>query len=181
MNVHFYLNINGFGVTQFIMFESEETNTAGDNLELESMVREFFADTVKVLGLPRSVGEIYGTLFISKMPLSLDDLVERLGISKGSGSQGLKILRTLGAVSEVEGMEGRKVFYEADVELKSLVGGFIREEIRPHLRSAKETIEKMDGCNESEDEHYDEMIKKLASWRKRAGLLLPVLQRILGK
>ena len=32
-------------------------------------------DGVKVLGLPRSIGEIYGLLFISRHPLSLDDLV----------------------------------------------------------------------------------------------------------
>ena len=150
------------------------------NLELEDMVREFFVDGVKVLGLPKSVGEIYGSLFISKVPLSLDDLVERLGISKGSGSQGLKMLRTLGAVSEVAGIEGRKVFYEADLELKSLVGGFIREKIRPHLSSAKEKIGLMDDCNVDDDEFYDERIQKLDTWRKRAGILLPVLQKILG-
>lgn len=150
------------------------------NLELEDMVREFFVDGVKVLGLPKSVGEIYGSLFISKVPLSLDDLVERLGISKGSGSQGLKMLRALGAVSEVAGIEGRKVFYEADLELKSLVGGFIREKIRPHLSSAKEKIGLMNECNVDDDEFYDERIQKLNKWRKRAGVLLPVLQKILG-
>jgi DNA-binding transcriptional regulator GbsR (MarR family) len=155
-------------------------STADINLELENMVREFFADGVKVLGLPKSVGEIYGSLFISKMPLSLDDLGERLGISKGSGRQGLKMLRTLGAVIEVDGIEGRKVFYEADVDLKSLVGGFIREEIRPHLSSAKVKIRLIDECNVSEDAHYADRIKKLGTWRKRAGLLLPVLQKILG-
>jgi DNA-binding transcriptional regulator GbsR (MarR family) len=159
----------------------DRESSASKNVLLEGMVREFFADGVKVLGLPKSVGEIYGSLFISKEPLSLDDLVERLGISKGSGSQGLKMLRTLGAVSEVEGIEGRKVFYEADVELKSLVGGFIREEIRPHLSSAKVKIGLMDEANLSQDTHYDERIKKLNTWRKRAGLLLPVLQKILGK
>jgi len=130
------------------MFDSKEKENADVNEELEGMVREFFADTVKVLGLPKSVGEIYGSLFISKRPLSLDDLVQGLGMSKGSASQGLKMLRTLGAVIEVNGIEGRKVFYEADVQLKSLVGGFIREEIRPHLSSAKVKIGVMEGCNE---------------------------------
>lgn len=163
------------------MLVNNEDNMSMDNKGLEGMVREFFADTVKVLGLPKSVGEIYGALFISKTPLSLDDLVEQLEISKGSGSQGLKMLRTLGAVSEVEGLEGRKVFYQADVELKSLMGGIIREKIRPHLSSAKEKIKLMDDCNTNDDTHYDERIKKLASWRKRAGMLLPILQKVLGK
>ncbi len=166
-----------------MMFDSKDSERGSTevNVELEELVRVFFADAVKVLGLPKSVGEIYGSLFISREPLSLDDLVERLGMSKGSGSQGLKMLRTLGAVTEVEGIEGRKIFYEAETELKSLVGGFIREEIRPHLSSAKVKIGKMNECNVSKDEHYDERVKKLDRWRKRAGILLPILQRVLGK
>ena len=64
------------------MLVNSEENMSMDNTGLEEMVREFFADTVKVLGLPKSVGEIYGALFISKTPLSLDDLVEQLEIVK---------------------------------------------------------------------------------------------------
>ena len=56
-----------------------------------------------MLGLPKSIGEIYGLLYVTQEALSLDDLVSRLGISKGSTSQGLKMLRKLGAVREVEG------------------------------------------------------------------------------
>ncbi len=183
------MNNDGVLYTYFIMLENlnAEDNNGNRaesaipvNAELEQMVQDFFVDGVRVLGLPKSVGEIYGSLFISKVPLSLDDLVERLGISKGSGSQGLKMLRTLGAVSEVGGIEGRKVYYQADMELKSLVGGFIREKIRPHLASAKVKIGQMDDCNVDEDEFYQERIQKLNKWRKRAGVLLPVLQKILG-
>lgn len=151
------------------------------NAELEQQVLEFFADGVKVLGLPKSVGEIYGVLFISKEALSLDDLVKRLDISKGSGSQGLKMLRTLGAVFEVEGREGRKVFYQADTELKSLVGGFIREQVRPHLNSAKNKIDSMKESNSENDVFYEERIDKLKKWTSRAGLVLPILQKLLGK
>ena len=49
----------------------------GPPLELDSLERqvvEVFVDGVRVLGLPRSIGEIYGLLFISRSPLSLDDL-----------------------------------------------------------------------------------------------------------
>ena len=70
---------------------------------LERQVVDVFVDGVRVLGLPRSIGEIYGLLFISRTPLSLDDLVARLKISKGSASQGLRMLRNLGAVNEANG------------------------------------------------------------------------------
>ena len=76
-------------------------------VEIERQVVSLFADGVRVAGLPRSVGEIYGLLFVSAEPLAMDDLVVRLNISKGSVSQGLKFLRTLGAIREVEGPDVR--------------------------------------------------------------------------
>ena len=108
--------------------------------EFEMQVIEFFCDGVKILGLPKSIGEIYGLLFISPDPISLDDLVCRLGISKGSASQGLRTLRELGAVKEADVASGRRVYYEPDVELKQLVGGFIKEQVRPHLASGEEKL-----------------------------------------
>ncbi|MFN6016277.1 MAG: GbsR/MarR family transcriptional regulator, partial [Verrucomicrobiota bacterium] len=75
----------------------------GTRQEIDSIEREVlavFVDGVRVLGLPPSIGEIYGLLFISQAPLSLDDLVKRLKISKGSASQGLRTLKSLGAVRE---------------------------------------------------------------------------------
>jgi len=63
---------------------------------VEQQVVDLFVDGVRVLGLPGSVGEIYGLLFISREPLSLDDLVRRLKISKGSASQGLRALKAAG-------------------------------------------------------------------------------------
>ena len=78
---------------------------------IDDHIVSFFQDGVKMLGLPKSVGEIFGVLFASSKPLTMLDLVNRLGISKGSASQGLKMLRTLGAVREVDYNDDRKTYY----------------------------------------------------------------------
>jgi DNA-binding transcriptional ArsR family regulator len=62
----------------------------------------FFSEVVQVAGVPKSVGQIYGLLYSSREPLSFSDIVERLEISKGSASQGLQLLRSLGAVKVAE-------------------------------------------------------------------------------
>jgi hypothetical protein len=62
----------------------------------------FFAEVVQVFGVPKSVGQIYGLLYGSPEPLSFSDIVERLEISKGSASQGLQLLRSLGAIKLAE-------------------------------------------------------------------------------
>jgi len=153
---------------------------------LQREVVDFFVDGVKVLGLPRSLGEIYGLLFITTAPLSLDDLVRDLGISKGSASQGLRMLRTLGAVREAAGNGDRRTYYEPAVDLKKLVGGFIREQVRPHLDSGKVKLRFIAEtasltADPVDKEFFNDRIERLESWMKRGGQVLPMLQKILGQ
>src|ERR1051326_8723007 len=68
---------------------------------LETEIIDFFVQLSRLLGQPRSLAEIYGLLFISARPMAMDDLIERLRLSKGSASQGLKFLRNAGAVRMV--------------------------------------------------------------------------------
>lgn len=166
---------------------SPDTGTSTVGLTtLQREVVDFFVDGVRVLGLPRSLGEIYGLLFISTEPLSLDDLVRDLGISKGSASQGLRTLRTLGAVREAPGNGDRRTYYEPAVDLKRLVGGFIREQVRPHLDSGKTKLKSISEtasltANPADSEFFNDRIQRLESWMKRGGQVLPMLQKILGQ
>ena len=152
---------------------------------LEQQVIDFFADGMRVLGLPRSIGEIYGLLFISSTPLSLDDLVDRLAVSKGSVSQGLRALKTLGAIREADNNGQRRTFYEPATDLKRLAGGFIKEQIRPHLDSGKSKLEQLNITAEAiEDpqrrEFARERIDKLDTWIRKSSSVLPILQKLLG-
>jgi HTH-type transcriptional regulator, glycine betaine synthesis regulator len=153
---------------------------------LERQVVDFFVDGVRVLGLPRSIGEIYGLLFISRAALSLDDLVQQLGISKGSASQGLRTLKSLGAVREVEGGAERRTYYEPAVELKRLVGGFIREQIRPHMESGQSKITRLaatarEVTDPTQQKFLKERVERLQGWLKSGSRVLPLVQRILGQ
>lgn len=166
--------------------EQEDKSPVATLRPLERQVIEVFVDGVRVLGLPRSLGEIYGLLFISPEPLSLDDLVDRLGISKGSASQGLRTLKELGAVTEdsVEGV--RRTYYRAHAELKSLVGGFIREQVRPHLESGQLKVGRLLETVAGEEdsglrEFYDERVARLEGWMRRGRMVLPLLQKVLGQ
>lgn len=155
---------------------------------LERQVVGFFVDGVRVLGLPRSIGEIYGLLYISIHPLSLDDLVRRLGISKGSASQGLRLLKSLGAVREAENTSNveRRTYYQPSVELKRLAGGFIREQIRPHLDSGQSKIRQLAARAEAVEDPEQraflaERIERLEKWMRSGGRVLPILQKLLGQ
>lgn len=155
---------------------------------VEEQIVAVFVDGVRVLGLPPSLGEIYGILFVSESPLSLDDLVQRLDISKGSASQGIRTLKNLGAIREAERVSPteRRTYYEPAVDLKRLVGGFIKEQIRPHLESGQSKISQLtESAKSLEDsarkQFLNQRIKRLNQWIQNGGKVLPMIQKILGQ
>ncbi len=156
----------------------------GTLTDLEREVIELFVRMADVLNLPRSVGEIYGLLFISPEPLCLNDCRIRLNISKGSTSQGLKILRSFGAIRTVYVPGDRKDHYVAETSLRKMASGFAGEQIRPHVDSGKERIERirelLDEQVGGDREALQEKIELLENWQKRAGKTLPLILKLIG-
>ena len=151
-------------------------------VELETI--QLFVQLARALGQPRTVAEIYGLLFISPHPLSLDDLVERLNLSKGSGSQGLRYLSDLGAVRVVYLAGERRTHYEAVAELRNLVGRFLRQQLLPNFedspaRLARITSEARKLTGEQRDFAISRA-KMLKSWEKNSRRVLPFLMKMLG-
>ena len=153
--------------------------------DLEREVVALFVRMADVLNLPRSVGEIYGILFISTEPLCLDDCRIRLNISKGSTSQGLKILRSFGAIRTVYVPGDRKDYYVAETSLRKIASGFASEQIQPHVTSGKERIERIRELLQAHDGDdkpvIEEKIDLLENWQNRAGRTLPLILKLIGK
>jgi HTH-type transcriptional regulator, glycine betaine synthesis regulator len=51
------------------------------DLEIEAI--DMFINFLRIIGLQKSIGEIYGLLFVSARPLSMDDITNRLESSLG--------------------------------------------------------------------------------------------------
>ena len=66
--------------------KADVESTGASVTELESKVIEVFVNAAKVVGLPRSLGEIYGLLYISAESMSMEQIVQKLNISIGSAS-----------------------------------------------------------------------------------------------
>ncbi len=155
---------------------------ARHELELEGI--NYFVRFMNLLGLPRSVGEIYGLLYFSKDPLSMDEIVKRLGMSLGSASQGLRTLRSFKAIRTTYIMGDRKDYYVAETEFRHLIATFIREEIMPHLDSAGQRIESMEQHlqmleDKNEKGFLQARINKLSRLKKGAASVLPTLSGLL--
>ncbi|MEM6910850.1 MAG: hypothetical protein AAF555_04635 [Verrucomicrobiota bacterium] len=160
--------------------------TPDDLSALEVEVIDLFVGGVRALGLPKSIGEIYGLLYVSPEPLHLDRLIQRLRISRGSASQGVRFLRNLGAIQTNYIPGDRRDHYVAVAELKKLVSGFLESEIQPHLLSGKErlhhlgrTLTKNKGDRETAA-FLKGRVDQLRKWHRWANQVVPMVKGFLG-
>ena len=63
-----------------------------DLSSVEAEAIEFFARNAQRLSLPRSLGELFGLLFASAQPLPFEVFAQKLALSRGSVSTGLRHL-----------------------------------------------------------------------------------------
>lgn len=82
---------------------------------------ELAARLAQRLGLTRSTGQIYGLLFVSPRPLSLDDIAEHLSLSKTSASTGTRQLAGFNLIRQVWLPGERRDHFEARTDLREVL------------------------------------------------------------
>ncbi|HSL44729.1 MAG TPA: ArsR family transcriptional regulator [Anaerolineales bacterium] len=108
-------------------------------------------------GFPKGMGAIFGVLYLSPTPLSLDDIVEETGLTKGAISTEIRALARMGLVHRSSRLGDRKDYYEAETDFYAAVRSLLKErqnsEFDRAVRSVRETLETMDE-NWVEDEEW---------------------------
>jgi DNA-binding transcriptional regulator GbsR (MarR family) len=113
------------------------------SIEVQNALDRFIESAGKIsanmLGMVNKVGgQIYALLFLSRQPLSLDDISEILQVSKGNISVNVRLLEELKLVKKIWVKGSRRDFYEANRDYpKKLLKGFfdrIREGIDESIR-----------------------------------------------
>jgi HTH-type transcriptional regulator, glycine betaine synthesis regulator len=167
--------------------ESLERTVPGANgsalSEIEVEAIEMFINFLKLIGLPKSIGEIYGLLFVSPRPMAMDEVIGRLGISAGAASQGLKLLRGLGAVKVVYAPGDRRDHFVADLELSKFATVFIKEELMPRLARARQRVARMEellpSLGRAERKAAEARIERLKHWLDKGQKMLPWIMKFL--
>ncbi|NDJ62550.1 MAG: hypothetical protein GYB67_15585 [Chloroflexi bacterium] len=79
-------------------------------------------------GFSKVMGQLYGAILLSPKPLCLDDLVERLAISKANASMNMRTLENMGMVRQVwvRGGIGRRKYYEAESDFMQIITNILK-------------------------------------------------------
>lgn len=143
----------------------------------------------QLIGVPRSVGQIYGLLFMSTNALSLDDIATRLGMSKGSASTGTRQLMAWRAIRHVWVPGERRDHFVVDPDLGNLIRSTYGEFLKPRMNSSSERIERIAAALKEEETGGDlseadyqtctKRLETLQRMHKKLKSLIPIAEKFL--
>jgi len=84
-------------------------------------------------GLGKTTGEIYAALYLSREPVSLEDLARRLGVTKGNISVLIRNLERLGMVRRTWQKGDRRVYFEAETDLWQVARQVLEQRQKPEF------------------------------------------------
>ncbi len=164
-------------------------------VNFEAEVVRFFIESAEILGLPKSLAAIYGICFSSQEPLSFADIAARLDLSQGSISQGLRILREVGALKIVltgasnasdapfRRCATRRDYYVPDFGLRKLAGQFLEERLEKLLKSGRDRLQAMQvALPDKQGPAAAELrlrLELLQSWHNKGCALVPLVKACL--
>ena len=107
-------------------------------------------------GFPKGMGAIFAVLYISPVPLSLDEIVQQTGLTKGAISTEVRTLARMGLVHRSSKLADRKDYYEAESDFYKSIRSILKErqnsEFDNAIRSVQETLKELESGSVSGDE-----------------------------
>lgn len=158
--------------------------SASSLTEFQQEVISLFISVANALSLPKSLGEIYGLFFSTEEPLAFEDVVEKLQISRGSASEGIRRLRAVGALIPVDVSGHRREHFTAETSLRKLATGYLQDRIYPQLESGEQRLRDLEASivdTSSQATFQRHRAGQIASWQRFFQKTLPLFNSIASK
>ncbi len=151
--------------------------------EVSESIMEAMGRISDFWGFSKIMGQLYGMLYLSFKPLTLDDMAEKLSVSKGNVSINIRTLERWNMVRPVWVKGDRKDYYEAEIDCWKIVKGVLKEREKKEFDQALSSV--VNGLKKAEDIHKQlkqpetalviERLKKLEDFIKTLDKLVGVL------
>lgn len=132
--------------------------------QLKQDFTEGMSQISRFWGFPKGMGAIFGVLYLSPAPLSLDEIVEQTGLTKGAISTEVRTLARMGLVHRSSKLGDRKDYYEAETDFYTAIRSILQErqnsEFDRAIRSVQETLEKIESGSIVGDEAEVQFIRQ---------------------
>lgn len=126
-------------------------------------------------GINKTMAQIHALLMVSNEPISMEDIMEELQISRGNASMNLRALMDWGIVYKEYKAGERREFFTAEKDLDELAVKIAKErskrEIKPALKVLKE-VSTIDSKATEEERHFIDQTTKLYDFVLKADNML---------
>ncbi len=109
--------------------------------DVNARIIEGLGQLASYFGFSKVMGQLFGVLMLSPEPLSLDHLMERLGLSKASVSTHMRTLEHMGIVREVWVKDDRRKYYRAESDFWQILTNILRSR---ELRDVNQALQVLD-------------------------------------
>jgi DNA-binding transcriptional regulator GbsR (MarR family) len=113
------------------------------SVEVQRQFQGGMARIAEFWGFPRAVGAAYAAVYLSPTEVTLDDLVEAVGITKGALSAHMRMLERLGLVHLDHRAGDRKDYYSVDTDFWGVIRRVLQEREKREFGRALGTVQ---GC-----------------------------------
>jgi len=126
-------------------------------------------------GLNKTMAQIHALLMISPKPLSTEEIMEDLNISRGNANMNIRALLDWGIISRISVPGERKEFFKSEKDIWTLARQVVRErrkrELEPIIKVLKEVNEvSADGTDETKE--LKKTVKDLKNFAEKSDNLL---------
>jgi DNA-binding transcriptional regulator GbsR (MarR family) len=92
-------------------------------------------------GINRTMAKIHALLYCAERPLNTDQIMERLGVSRGNANMNLHSLVDWGLVAKTRPAESRKDYYEAEKDVWQITARIIEERQRREVHPVRSQLQ----------------------------------------
>ncbi len=111
-------------------------------------------------GINKAMAQIQALLFISTKPLSMEDIMEDLKISRGNTSMNLRQLMDWGIVSKTLVAGERKEFFTTEKDVQELARIIAKERSRREIKPVLKVLKEISSIKDDNTAKTKELIKQ---------------------
>ncbi|MBX2827301.1 MAG: ArsR family transcriptional regulator [Flavobacteriaceae bacterium] len=111
-------------------------------------------------GINKAMAQIHALLYVSPDPLSMEDIMEDLGISRGNASMNLRGLMDWGIVYKVNVPGERKEFFASEKDVSELARTIAKERSRREIQPTMRVLKEVSSIEDDGNKKTQELIKK---------------------
>ena len=118
-------------------------------------------------GINRTMAQIHALLLVSPDPLTQDDMMEQLNISRGNTNMNIRELINWGLVERVLLAGERKEYFTAEKDIWKVVKQIVKERKKRELEPMLQLLDKLEAVEgDKRDKHVKSFVDTVSSIKK---------------